>query len=214
MAQISEKMVVATGRVLDAVIRGCITDGVSFGGKDAFKGVIYSGLDRMWSQLWPLSVLPSGRVVDFCVYQLYRFRDMIEQYPGTRWELRWCFSDGAVEKYRQQFMSEKGRSGINYYIDCWLRDGGLSRGVLVAMMGDPRSSRLEKFLYVGAEERTKQRFYNREAGKLLCWRATTGYSVLSASCRGCDYKKECEEHFKRFMPELMRLRCEKNNKNV
>lgn len=211
MGRTDDNKAALVAAMLDRVVLMCVTNKLTISGKSYNMPIIRRGLDRIWERLWPLDRLPDGRVVDFCVYQLFRFRDMIEQYPHTRWELTWCFSDNAVEKYRAQFMSNNGKSGINYYIDRWLSEGGLTRDALAAMLGDPRSHRLEKFIYVEAEERTKLRFHNKETGRALCAQSTTGWSPMSAACQECVFADECRDRFTRLMPELMRLRKQTNS---
>lgn len=150
------------------------------------------------------------RVVDYVVYQIYRNRGTIEK--GITWCPHFMFTDYAVDKFKRQFMSETGKSGINYYIDLWLNDGETSREELTAMIEKPRPNQIMKFIYMESEEITKQRFFNTECGYLLCQKSTTGWAPQSAVCNKCDYSKQCEQDTERKFPELVRLRREKYGK--
>ena len=101
-----------------------------------------------------------------------------------------------------------GKSGMNYYIDRWLDDSELSRSCLVKMIEEPKSNSMRKYIYMEAEEQTKMRFLNTEAGYLLCQRSTTGWAPMSETCKRCEYKKQCEQATEKRLPELVRLRKE------
>lgn len=145
------------------------------------------------------------RTVDYIVYQIYRCRMAIAE---DTWKYNWLFSASAMEKYRKQFMSEDGKSGMNYYIDQWLDKAGLSRGSLTAMIAKPRESPLKKMVYMPSEEPVKRRFLNTPDGIELCQNFTTGWSPLSEACGECDNWQECGKLTAKKYPELMRYRKE------
>lgn len=145
------------------------------------------------------------RIVDYIVYQIYRCRDAIVE---GRWHPGWMFSSAAREKYRNQFIREGGKSGMNYYIDQWLDEHDLSRGELVKLIEDQKPSPLRAMVYMESEEPIKRRFYNTETGFALCQQATTGWSPLSECCKGCVNWIECGKLTAHKYPELMRYRKE------
>ena len=152
------------------------------------------------------------RVTDYVVYQIYRFRDLIPE-RGKGWNLTWCFSANAVDKFKKQFIDDNGKSGMNYYIAQWLQADGLDRGKLTEMLVDFREHRLAKFIYMPSEELTKKRFADTDIGFMLCMQATTGWSPLSAACQKCGHVEECIGYFEKKTPELIRLRKEYKTKN-
>lgn len=145
------------------------------------------------------------RVVDFIVYQIYRNRQYIE---NGRWNPSWIFSNNALEKYKVQFMDEKGKSGMRYYIDKWLDEYELSRGQLVSMIAKQKPNPLRNMVYMESEEPIKRRFFNTEMGFVLCQQHTTGWSPLSDSCTKCNRWVECGKLTAEKYPELMRFRKE------
>lgn len=149
-----------------------------------------------------------GRVVDFVVYQIYRFRDMIED-KGSNWRLSWCFSDNAVSKYKAQFFSQNGKTGINYYIDQWLDDADLTRDKLEDIISEKkRANSKSMYIYIEAEDNTKRRFLNTDTGYMLCQKSTTGWSPKSPVCSSCEYSIKCESDTELKYPEVYRLRKE------
>jgi len=149
--------------------------------------------------------LDEERIVDYIVYQVYRCRQAVED---GRWQPSWMFSKSAMDKYKAQFMSEKGKSGMNYYINQWLDEYELSRRELTSMIAKPKPSPLRKMVYLESEEPIKKRFFNTEAGLLLCQQATTGWSPLSETCKKCKNWVECGQLTAKKYPELMRFRRE------
>ena len=179
---------------------------MSFG----WQGTIAMWLDR-FRKLYPYD-FADDRVTDYVVYQIYRFRDLIPE-RGKGWNLTWCFSANAVDKFKKQFIDDNGKSGMNYYIDQWLQADGLDRGKLTEMLVDFREHRLAKFIYMPSEELTKKRFADTDTGFMLCMQATTGWSPLSAACQKCSHVEECIGYFEKKTPELIRLRKEYKTKN-
>lgn len=155
--------------------------------------------------LFGVSDIDDERIVDYIVYQIYRYRTSI---ANGSWQYTYLFSQNALEKYRNQFLSADGKSGMNYYINQWLDDVELSRGQLTSMIAKPKPDPLKKMVYLASEEPIKRRFLNTEDGLVLCQRATTGWSPLSEACGQCDNWVECGKMTAKKYPELMRYRKE------
>jgi hypothetical protein len=192
--------------MIEFLVQKCIKKNWRLQGGPVNIPTIVRGLDRM-KVLYPYSDMADERIVDFVVYQIYRYRDLIGNYDKG-WNLSWCFSDNAVQKFKNQFINADGKSGMNYFIDQWLNDGSLDRHKLVRMIGDPQEHPLRKYIYMESEELTKRRFLNTEIGLLFCMNNTTGWSPKSRCCKECQYIDKCVEHFERTTPELIRLRKE------
>lgn len=152
-----------------------------------------------------ISDIDEERIVDYIVYQLYRCRNFIED--GS-WQSTWLFSQSAKEKYKKQFLSAEGKSGINYYINQWLDQAELSRGYLTSLIAKPKPNPLKNLIYLEAEDLIKKRFLNTKEGMALCQHATTGWSPFSDICGQCDNRKQCEEITAIKYPELVRFRKE------
>ena len=192
-------------KMIETVIKRCINPKWRYPGG---PNLVTLELDvKVLSKLWPYDGIADERIVDYAVYQIYRSRHALE--GGMNWHPHYMFTDYAVDRYRHQFMSENGKSGINYYIDRWLDEYELSRGALVSMIEEPKPNSMRKYVYMESEEVTKMRFLNTEAGYLLCQNSTTGWAPLSETCARCDYNKQCEQATERRLPELVRLRREK-----
>lgn len=158
-------------------------------------------LDSVMKDLYPYSEIADDRIVDYLVYRLYVLRD--SDHPTS---LPVLFSQWGINGYRKQFMAEDGKSGMNYYIDRWLEEAGLSRQRLVKMIEKPKPNRMAKFIYMESDELIKRRFFNTEMGYLLCQQSTTGWTPRSELCSKCEFKKKCETATNRRLPELVRLR--------
>lgn len=172
------------------------------------SGVVAMHLQRglgLLPGLFNVSEMDDERVVDYIVYQIYRSRQSIED---GKWQLSWLFSKTALDKYRGQFISENGKSGMNYYINKWLDEYELSRGALTSMIAKPKPSPLRKMVYMESEEPIKRRFHNTDVGLALCQQSTTGWSPLSAACKECKNWVECGKMTANKYPELMRFRKE------
>lgn len=169
-------------------------------------GLFFEKELRRLPQVFGLNEIDDERVVDYIVYQIYRVRENIQ--IGA-WQTGWVFSDYAKRKFKQQFLSEKGKSGMNYYINIWLKDAGLSRAKLTGMIKEPKANPLENMVYLESEEPIKQRFLNTAEGLALCQKATTGWSPYSATCNNCNNSTSCMELTERKYPELMGFRREK-----
>ena len=165
---------------------------------------IQNGLQQI-PALFGMSDVDDERTVDYIVYQIYRQRNYIS---NGNWQPSWIFSQNAMEKFKQQFLSVNGKSGMNYYINQWLDEAELSRGDLTAMIAKPKPNPLRNMVYLESEEPIKRRFLNTEDGLTLCLRATTGWSPLSDTCGRCDNWVECGKITAKKYPELMRYRKE------
>lgn len=170
-----------------------------------YRGYAASGVSRFMTRLYPLDEEPSARIVDFVVYQVYRFREVIAE-PNSRFQVTWCFSDNAIEKYRKQFIEDEGKSGITYYIDRWLSSFSIDRGRLMEIMEPPKENPMRKFIYLQCEDQARSRLHNTEAGYMLCQLRTTGWAPRSALCSSCGFAERCKADTERKYPELTRLR--------
>lgn len=164
--------------------------------------VIAKGIERL-KKLYPYGYCDE-RIVDFIVYQIYRYRDCINREP--RWNITWCFSEMAVNKFRCQFIEEGGKSGMNWYIDRWLQESGTCRENLTGMLRDLSEHPLAKMIYVEAEDMMKKRFLNEEGGYFICQQSTTGWSPGSSVCAECNYVERCQITTEKKYPELFRIR--------
>lgn len=165
---------------------------------------LQNGLGRL-PALFGISDIDDERIVDYIVYQAYRMRSAIQE--GS-WQTTWLFSQSALEKFKKQFMSADGKSGMNYYINQWLEEADLSRGALTAMITKQKPNPLRNMVYLPSEEPIKKRFLNTPDGLVLCQNSTTGWSPLSETCGRCDNRVECERLTATKYPELMRFRKE------
>lgn len=165
---------------------------------------LQNGLQQLPS-LFGVSDIDDERIVDYLIYQLYRMRSFI---ADGSWQYTWLFSQSAMDKFKKQFLSADGKSGMNYYINQWLDEAELSRSKLTVIIAQPKPNPLRKMVYLASEEPIKRRFLNTEDGLILCQRSTTGWSPLSETCGRCDYWVECEKMTAKKYPELMRFRKE------
>lgn len=165
---------------------------------------IQNGLQQL-PALFGVSDIDDERIVDYLVYQIYRYRTSL---ANGSWQYTYLFSQAALEKYRNQFLSTDGKSGMNFYINQWLDEAELSRGQLTSMITKPKPNPLKKMVYLASEEPIKKRFLNTNEGLALCQRSTTGWSPLSEACGRCDNWVECGKMTAKKYPELMRYRKE------
>lgn len=165
---------------------------------------LQNGLQQLPS-LFGVSDIDDERIVDYLIYQLYRMRSYI---ADGSWQYTWLFSNSAMDKFKKQFLSADGKSGMNYYINQWLDEAELSRSKLTVIIAQPKPNPLRKMVYLASEEPIKKRFLNTEDGLTLCQRSTTGWSPLSETCGRCDYWVECGKMTAKKYPELMRFRKE------
>lgn len=158
--------------------------------------------------LFGIERIDESRIVDYIVYQIYRCRMAFES--GT-WDYTWLFSKSAMEKFKKQFLSANGKSGMNYYINQWLDDAELSRRQLTDMIRKKKANPLRGMVYLESEEPIKKRFINTPEGLALCQGATTGWSPFSVACKQCDNWEQCEKITAKKYPELTRFRKDEYN---
>lgn len=159
------------------------------------------GMARLNKVLFPYSNIACERIIDFLVYSLYLKRDSTYRFTVSQ-----IFSEGLMLKFKKQFMSADGKSGMNYYINVWLDEGDLTRSQLTKMIEAPKPHKMSKLIYMESEELIKKRFYNTEMGYMLCQRSTTGWSPRSQFCNGCKNVEQCIIVTEQKYPELVRLR--------
>lgn len=167
------------------------------------------GMTRIRAMFGMDNTISDDRYVDFFTYQVYRYRDLIVD-SGSGWNESWCLSDKACQKYRDQFISKQGKSGMRYYIKQWMDDCGLCMESLRAMIADPKPNQMRQFVYMPSEEPIKRRFFNTPNGFLLCIAATTGWSPKSEACTKCVSSEKCRYETSMKYPELYRIRTEQN----
>lgn len=191
-------------RLIEKLINCTISPSWRFTKSGVIQLQVQEGLKQL-PLLFEISDIDDERIVDYLVYQIYRMRSNIE---NSSFQVNWLFSQNALSKYRQQFLSVDGKSGMNYYIDQWLDDAELSRGELVQIIADPKPNPLKKMIYMPSEEPIKRRFHNTADGFTLCQTSTTGWSPLSEACKECKNWIECGKNTAKKYPELMRFRKE------
>lgn len=145
-------------------------------------------------------VLTRSRIVDYVVCSVYPFKDR-----GDNWKVNQVLGPKSLEK----FATDKGRQ---YYEDRWLAEENLTRAGLVKLIEDRSEHPLAKYIYIAAEEATKQGALNTELGFVRCQSATLGWSPESASCNQCKFQEKCKELTKLNYPELYRIREENGNR--
>ena len=170
---------------------------------------VLTGLEKL-ERLYPN--MSDSRIVDFVVYQIYRYRDVIPN-QGFGWSWFWCFTNNAVAKYKAQFIDDGGKTGINYYIDRWLESGGLSRANLLDIISHRDEESLAFYVDNPADEQIKVKWLNTPYGLVNCIKFTSGWSPKSQSCQQCQYEKDCVFYTQKKYPEIYRLRKESENKN-
>ena len=163
--------------------------------------VVEQGIKKINQKLYPYSDMADDRIIDYLVYHLYLKRE-----PRRRFTINEFFSDYAIAKYRQQFIDEGGKSGMNYYINQWLEDGDFTRAGLTKLIEKPKPHKMSKFIYMESEELIKKRFINTDMGYMLCQRSTTGWSPRSQCCQICKNASQCIHATEQKYPELIRLR--------
>lgn len=163
--------------------------------------MVQEGITRLNQKLFPYSNVADERIIDFIVYSLYLKRDTLYRFTVSQ-----VFSDGLIQKFQKQFMTADGKSGMNYYINEWLDEGGLNRTKLTKMIEKPRPHKMSKFIYMESEELIKKRFYNSDMGYMLCQCSTTGWTPRSQYCNGCNSVEKCIIATEQKYPELVRLR--------
>lgn len=144
--------------------------------------------------------LSTERMVDYCVFQIHKNRNS-SQNRNTAVN---AFGTTAMKKYRE--MTSKGKTWAE---DTWMKEYGLDRARLAARFPMNRQEHpLDKFIYMAAEEGTKNRFLGTGQGALICATATLMWSPFSEACRRCRNAEDCEKETAAAYPELYRIRKE------
>lgn len=191
-------------KMILALIRRTIAPKFRFVNEDSVGMYLEKGLKELPS-VFGLTEIGEERIVDYIVYQIYRMRGNIEK---GAWQSTWLFSQYARDKFKKQFFSEDGKTGINYYINLWLEEAELNRGILVKSITAKKPSPLLAKVYLENEEWIKQRFLNKDGGMEFCVSHTTGWTPASSTCQRCDSRTQCEQITALKYPELVRLRKE------
>lgn len=166
-------------------------------------GTIMGGLQFIHRKLYPYSDMAPERITDFIVYQLYRKRQCMYRFTAID-----LFSKFAVQKFHDQFLGQNARPGMNYYIDQWLGDAGITRASLTKIIEGEKPNKLQRYIYMASEEVIKKRFLNTANGYFLCQQSTTGFAPRSETCCVCQYRDKCLETTRLKYPELIRLRLQ------
>lgn len=144
-------------------------------------------------------IVGSGIIVDFCIHQVYLWRD------HKRWKhfnITWAFGQKGIDRFYTS------KSGVRYYQDEWLDWNEWTRESLKAQFTTFKVHPLVNKIYIEAEDTTKLRHLNTEAGMGLCFIMTSLFSPKSPACQKCDYKNKCESLLRKTNPELHRLRLQ------
>ena len=197
----SLKQAIRVRSAINEIITTLIGEEFKVPGGGQTLAVIEQGIKSINQKLFPYSDMADDRIIDYLVYFLYLKRE-----PRWRFTVGDMFSDYAISKYKQQFMSESGKSGMNYYINQWLMGGGLTRASLTKLIEKPKPHKMSKFIYMESEELIKKRFINTEMGYMLCQRSTTGWAPRSQYCQICKNASQCSHVTEQKYPELIRLR--------
>lgn len=137
------------------------------------------------------------RLVDFCIRSMYmNYKDMAHM------------SIHRLLNKRYVAMLGNAKPGMMHYENEWLDQGGLSRDKLIHLIIDRSVHPLAGYISMPAEESTKQRMHNTDAGFALCMVSTLGWSPTSPSCTSCTNTQRCREFTRIKYPELYRLREE------
>lgn len=138
-----------------------------------------------------------GIVVDYCIHQAHLWRD------ADRWKnfsISWAFGKKGVDRFYN------AKRGVRYYQDIWLKENNWSRDELKCKFVEFKEHPLKKFIYIDAEETTKKKMLNSDAGLALCITTTSLFSPKSNACNECRFNSQCEQILKTSNPELHRLR--------
>ena len=195
-------------RAVEVIIRKCIYPKYRLPQNEYYLVNIEQGMQMYREKCYPMG-LADERIADYILYQIYRYRDMIG--VDSRWTIVWLFTQNAVEKYRAQFLSKGGKSGMYYYIHEWMDDNELTMQRVLNVIAEPKPNEMAKYVYMPSEEPIKRRWLNTEAGYTLCGTSTTGWSPQSRICNQCNYVGKCRVRMQTKYPELLRIRKEIQN---
>ena len=173
-------------------------------------GIIDRGIDNCTNLLTAhYGALSEIRMVDYCVYQMYRVSCMAPV-NQSRWKVYHAFTPNAIDN----FLSRK--KGGEYYENNWLSGYNITREQLVRYIDNRYVHPMAKFIYPEYEERTKKRAISTDAGYHICLLSTLLWTPHSKACTTCVNASKCKERTGRKYPELYRLRLEsmQNRKEV
>lgn len=168
-----------------------------------FYSHIRNTINSYKTQCYPLG-LADERIVDYLLYVIYK--DRVRICESSSFSVTWLFSTSQVERYRAQFISEAGKSGMRYYIEQWMEENGLTMKRLLKVIQPPKPNSMSQYIYMPAEENIKRRWLNTDVGYTMCTVNTTGWSPRSAACGQCMYATECISLTGKRFPELLRIR--------
>lgn len=191
-------------RAAEVIIRKTLVDQYRLPKTESVFVLAANTMDEYQRQCYPMGVADE-RIADFLLYQIYRMRESILSSKNT-FHIEWVFSTNGVERYKAQFLSKNGKSGMRYYIGEWIRECGLTMQTILNVIAEPARSPLASMVYLPSEEPVKRRWYGTEMGYMLCMKDTTGWCPQSESCRECVFRVKCEQKTTEKYPELVRLR--------
>ena len=199
------KQVKRIARAAETIIRKTIQPKYRLPQNEYYLQHIVLGMNMYKAKCYPMG-LADERIADYLLYQIYRYRDMIG--TDTRWNITWLFTANAVEKYRAQFLSKGGKSGMYFYIHEWMDEYKLTMERILNVIAEPKPNEMAQYTYMPSEESIKARWLNTEAGFMLCGSSTTGWSPQSRTCSKCVNIERCKARMQKKYPELLRIRKE------
>lgn len=142
------------------------------------------------------------RIVDACVTGAYIFRER------DNWTVKQILGPTTIQRIKKQ------SRGQVFYQNQWLESLGLSRDKLIELIKDRSEHPQAQYIYIPAEELTKQRQLNTKTGFLICQVSTLGWSPYSQSCSQCTFANDCRKETERKYPEIYRLRVEQYGTSI
>lgn len=175
--------------------RKCLHPQFSFPGGGKVYREMEAFVDRLEKEFGEIS---NGRIVDYCICLVHYRRDL-----NRIWKPNLSFGPKSIERY----IEFKG--GKRYFEDQWLKENGLTRSELEAIISDNTTHPLAQYIYLESEEQTKKRAQKLKMGVLMCERSTLLYTPFSKSCTHCNSIIECKALTQKLYPELFRIRLER-----
>lgn len=175
--------------------RRCIHPQFSFPG----GGKVYREMERFIERLEKeFGEISNSRIVDYCICLSHYRKDL-----KRAWKPSLSFGPKSIQRY----IDFKG--GKRYYEDQWLKENGLTRSKLEAIISNSTVHPFAQYIYIEAEEQTKKRAQKLKMGVLMCARSTLLYTPFSNACTYCDSNIECKDLTQKLYPELFRMRLER-----
>lgn len=150
--------------------------------------------------------LSDERLADFCICQVHAIGRFGTEYLSRRWVPSHSFG----VKARHRFAASTPRH--RYWEDRQLREAGLSRTMLPALLRDRREHPLRPFIDPAYEEATKRRVVDTPVGYYVCGVSTLLWNPFSPSCGRCPRSGQCRTRTADRYPELYRLRMEETQR--